>query len=274
MLAWPWKSWHLFTVKILNKSGQTYRDFCQKAGLDMSKTFPSWPTDQAIQVACMIWRRQGFKFISKGYTESNSEHIQEFLSKPASLGEHLSEITAEDQSLAQALVSRLTEELIVKKLSGSMNEFEQSLLTIVNNETVNYRDAGKLAYLPEMYNRFLNKAQESELFRNSKYLGRPGDRLELSVKLVRKKLFHMDTSKSTFRWTNTVVTSGQFCSALLICQDSDHNMIKIFHRDLELPSDRQIHIRARVKKHDLDQEHGVPSTILNYVKILEINGKV
>lgn len=220
----------------------------------------------------MVWRKQGSKFFSKGYTDSNSEQVQEFLSKPMTLGEYLQDLLPDDQSMAEDLINRLTEDLIIKKLSGKINEFEQSLLTIINNETVNYRDAGKLAYLPEMYNRSLLKERDFELFKNSKYLGQPGDRLELTVKLIRKKLFHMDSSKSTFRWAKNAST--QIYSTLMICRDSAQNMVKIFHRDLVLPEDREVYIKAKVKKHDYDQDFGVPSTILNYVKILETNGKV
>lgn len=230
----------------------------------LGKPLPAIPTRDAVLVSCRVWRDQGNKFLSRDSGSSNAAKIQPILESPQTLGEFLQTLVPEDQNLFDQISERITQELIQKKLAGSINEFEQAVLSLINSESVTYKDAGKLAYLPEMYQRLALKDQELQLFQNSQYLGKPGDKLELEITLVRKKIFQLSQGYSRYKWASTDV------SAMLICRDQHNNMIKIFHRDLEVPDTHSIHIKARVKKHDYDQDFGVPSTILNYVKTMSV----
>lgn len=198
---------------------------------------------------------------------NNGSRIADLLATDSvTLGEYLAtNMVPDDQTLATQVIGLLTEDLVIKKLSGTINEFELSLLTLINGDVTTYREAGKLAYLPELVNRIKNKDQEAARFKNSQYLGKVGAKVDLDIILVRKKLFHINGSRNGgIRW----VRSPGEISALLICSDIHDNMIKIFHQDLDLPVNQQVHIKAKVKKHDPDPDYGVPSTILNYVKIL------
>lgn len=228
----------------------------------LPRTLPEIPTRDAVMVSCGVWREQGNRFLSRDHAQSNASRIQNIMESPQTLGEFLRGLVPEDQFLLEELTERLTQELIQKKLAGTINEFEQAVLSLINSESVNYKDAGKLAYLPEMYHRFQVRDAESDIFKNSQYLGRPGGKVELDITLIRKKVFQMPSGYSRYSWATSDV------SAMLICKDENHNMIKIFHRDLEVPVEKSIHIKAKVKKHDYDQDFGVPSTILNYVKII------
>lgn len=227
----------------------------------LGKPLPVVSTRDAVLVSCVVWREKGNKFLSRDSGSSNAARLQPILESPQTLGDFLQTLVPEDHSLFDQMSERLTQELIQKKLSGTLNEFEQSVLSIINSESVTYKDAGKLAYLPEMFHRYQVKDTESAMFRGSQYVGAPGHKVEMEITLIRKKIFQISGAYSRYNWVDTNV------SAMLICRDQNHNMIKIFHRDLEIPMDQSISIKARVKKHDFDQEYGVPSTILNYVKI-------
>lgn len=234
----------------------------------LPKPLPQIPTRDAVLVSCGVWREQGERFLSRESAGSNAGKIQTILESPQTLGDFLQSLVPKDQQLFEGLSERITQELIQKKLAGTLNDFEQAVLNLIHGESVNYKDSGKLAYLPEMYQRLLTRDSESELFKNSRYLGQPGIKLELDITLVRRKVFQLAQSFGRYRHRAGTV------SAMLICKDAEHNMIKIFHQDLEVPQDQSIHIKARVKKHDYDQDFGVPSTILNYVKIQDKHGKI
>lgn len=213
------------------------------------------PTSDMILGACVVWRQQGRKFVSTNYPNSNNYMLK-------NLQENFQdEVLQEDRDLAADIVVYLTEELVMKKLSGVFSEFEQSMLTVMSLENVGMSDLGKISYLPEMYHKSKHREQEQQFFRNSQYLGRPGERIELDIRLVRQKSIQ---THAHARWNRH---QGEMVS-LLICTDALQNMIKIFHRELVIPSDKSIQIKAKVKKHDPDLDFGVPSTILNYVKLV------
>ena len=163
------------------------------------------------------------------------------------------------QSIAQAdtIVDSFKQELIAKKLSATINDFEQNVLNSLGGETVEKFGVAVLASLPNSF-RVLQKRQGLDDFfdahrKSSVFVGKIGERLRFpcfikDVKFIAKYNIHLVT-----------------------CLTKDNNIVKFFfNREPDIQGiieGKDVILTGKVKTHDISKFSNCKETVFNYVKI-------
>ena len=146
--------------------------------------------------------------------------------------------------------------LMIKALGSKINDFESKILSFVKSGEVPVYDFGMVAALPKSYARAVERdvveKKQRELSDDSDFVGSVGDTLDIKIKVLRK---------------NYIMKLG--CD-VVNAVDGNNNLMVFFTGKGELfEADNTYNIRARVKRHQMSNQHGGKETVLNYVKVVD-----
>lgn len=146
--------------------------------------------------------------------------------------------------------------LMIKALGSKINDFESKILSFVKSGEVPTFDFGMVAALPKSYERAIERdsveKQQRALSDDSNFIGTVGDTLDLKINVLRK---------------NYINKLG--CD-VINAVDTNNNLVVFFTGKGELfESGNNYNIRARVKRHQLSNQHNGKETVFNYVKVVD-----
>lgn len=166
------------------------------------------------------------------------------------------------QSRSNAIIEHFQQSLTFKKLSSTLNGFEERVASFIMNENIDAFGISVAASLPQSF----KVDQKRELFNDkmdslrsvSDYVGNIGERVTMDVTVLDMKFLR------------------NFGSYIVTTVAEDKNIIKFFwNKDPDLSKifeGKTISINGRVKNHELSKYTNCKETVLNYMKILEIKG--
>jgi hypothetical protein len=146
--------------------------------------------------------------------------------------------------------------LMIKALGSKINDFESKILSFVKSGEVPTYDFGMVAALPKSYARAVERdvveKKQRELSDDSDFVGVVGDTLDMKINVLRKNYIN------------------KLCCDVVNVIDSNNNLMVFFTGKGELfEADNTYNIRARVKRHQMSNQHGGKETVLNYVKVVD-----
>ena len=227
----------------------------------MARQKAQYNTRQVLELAIEVDKAQGFIKSGYGYfdreadkrVDDNKTTILNMLEGTADL----MEISEESKAQANDIVESFQQELIAKKLSSTINDFEQNVLQSLGNETVEKFGVAVLASLPNSF-RVLQKRQGLDDFfdthrKSSEFVGKVGERLRFpcfikDVKFIAKYNIHLVT-----------------------CLTKENNIVKFFfNREPDIQGiieGKDVMLTGKVKTHDISKFSNCKETVFNYVKI-------
>ena len=227
----------------------------------MARQKAQYNTRQVLELAIEVDKAQGFIKSGYGYfdreadkrVDDNKTTILNMLEGTADL----MEISEESKAQADDIVDSFKQELIAKKLSSTINDFEQNVLQSLGNETVEKFGVAVLASLPNSF-RVLQKRQGLDDFfdthrKSSEFVGKIGERLRFpcfikDVKFIAKYNIHLVT-----------------------CLTKENNIVKFFfNREPDIQGiieGKDVILTGKVKTHDISKFSNCKETVFNYVKI-------
>lgn len=227
----------------------------------MARQKAQYNTRQALELAIEVDKAQGFIKSGYGYfdheadkrVDDNKTTILNMLEGTTDL----MEISEESKAQADDIVDSFKHELIAKKLSSTINDFEQNVLQSLGNDTVEKFGVAVLASLPNSF-RVLQKRQGLDDFfdthrKSSEFVGKIGERLRFpcfikDVKFIAKYNIHLVT-----------------------CLTKENNIVKFFfNREPDIQGiieGKDVMLTGKVKTHDISKFSNCKETVFNYVKI-------
>ena len=227
----------------------------------MSRQKPQYNSRQVLELAIEVDKAQGF--IKSGYGYYNQEtdkRVDDNKTTILNMLEGTSDmmpISKDTVDQASKIVDEFKQELIAKKLSGNINDFESNVLLSIGNETVEKFGVAVLASLPNSF-RVLQKRQGLDNFfdkhrKTSEFVGKIGERLRFpcfikDVKFIAKYNIHLVT-----------------------CLTKENNIVKFFfNREPDIQGiieGKDVILTGKVKTHDISKFSNCKETVFNYVKI-------
>jgi hypothetical protein len=233
----------------------------------MKKT--PWPTVTVSDVMCaavLVYKDQGFVRSGQGYIDTspkdgnsievrdNKTCIIDILEDPKM------SFTEEESKYANDLIDSINGKLMIKKMTNSLNNFEQNVAKALSDPQVNNFAVSIIASLPHSVE--IDKKREivedkmSALKHSSMYFGTRGKRYDINVKVLDVKF---------------IQTSDVY---MITTVYAEKDIVKFWWRDQPDISDiingKTIKIRGTVNKHELSKYTNAKETMVNRVKILEI----
>mgnify|MGYP001284061043 FL=1 len=227
----------------------------------MARQKAQYNTRQVLELAIEVDKAQGFIKSGYGYFDQKADK-QVYDNKTAILNmlegaTELMSISKSSVEQADKIVDEFKQELIAKKLSGNINDFESNVLQSIGNETVEKFGVAVLASLPNSF-RVLQKRQGLDDFfdehrKSSEFVGKIGERLRFpafikDVKFIAKYNIHLVT-----------------------CLTKENNIIKFFFNrepDIQgLIEGKDVILTGKVKTHDISKFSNCKETVFNYVRI-------
>ena len=228
----------------------------------MARQKPLYSSRQVLELAIEVDKAQGFVKSGFGYFDrendkqinDNKTCILNFLQ-----GIEDSDITISNESKAEAgkIIDEFKQELVAKKLMGTLNDFEQSVLNAIGNETTDNFGVAVLASLPNSF-RVLQKRQGLDNFfeanrKTSEFVGKVGERLKFAVDIKDVKFI------------------AKYNIHLVTCINNDGNIVKFFfNREPDIAGileGKKVLLTGKVKTHDISKFSNCKETVMNYVKI-------
>ena len=202
----------------------------------------------ALSIACDIFDKQGY--IKEAEPTKNLETNKSILSKRL---ENESEFTHSDVEN----VLNYKQELVFKKLSGKLSDYEHLVIKTFEKENMALREVGIVASVPLMYSNAMKKRARQEKYENfqetSKFRGVLGQKYYAPVILL-DKLFH---NKGFFIYT--------------FVEDGKHILKWLTGRDYEeFKKGSKIKLSGVVKAHNTTAYYGDETTLRSCKLIRDI----
>jgi len=227
----------------------------------MVRQKPQFNTRQVLELAIEVDKKQGFIKSGYGYFDRESDK-QVYDNKTAILNmliedAPLMEISESTVEQADKIVDEFKQELIAKKLSGTINDFETNVLQSISNENVEKFGVAVLASLPNSF-RVLEKRQGLDDFfdehrKTSEFVGKIGERIRFPA--------HIKDVKFIAKYNIHLVT----------CLTDENNIVKFFFNrepDIQrLIEGKDATLTGKVKTHDVSKFSNCKETVFNYVRI-------
>jgi hypothetical protein len=162
--------------------------------------------------------------------------------------------TQEDRDLANLAVDAVQSDCTMRLLQGrQLSDFVASLNTLLQQETVNQRDCGLMAFLPNIYSRMLEDHAKQEtsasLSVGSQYLGNVGDKVTVDFTFVDKRYLSQYNCWSVFG------------------HDANGNCVGFLTAHESLAKSGRI--QGKIKRLEENRyRNGAKVTNLNYVKVV------
>ena len=227
----------------------------------MARQKPTYNTRQVLELAIEVDKAQGFVKSGYGYFDhekdvrvnDNKTQILNFMQG----AEEMPTISEDTVAQADKIVDEFKNELISKKLMGTINDFEQSVLNSIGNETTDGFGVAVIASLPNSF-RVLQKRQGLDTFfdehrATSEFIGKIGERMKFAVNIKDVKFI------------------AKFNIHLVTCLDKQGNICKFFfNREPDIAGileGKDVFLTGKVKTHDVSKFSNCKETVFNYVKI-------
>ena len=145
--------------------------------------------------------------------------------------------------------------LMLKAISGKINDFEEKVLEIVKQGEVANFNFGVIASLPKSYFRSMDREKVEQKQRllsdDSEYIGTVGEQIKTDITVMR---------------TNYIAKLG--CHVVNAI-DKQKNLVVFFTSKGEVfnITDKDISVVGKVKRHQTSSYHSGKETVLNYVKV-------
>jgi hypothetical protein len=227
----------------------------------------NYNTIDVIAASILVYEDQGFIKSGYGHVEYDNEGnavrevkdnktmILEMLANPKT-----SNFTDEQIKNASNLVDTINGKMMLKKLTGKLNNFEGNVVKAISNTPTNFY-VSIIASLPHSI--AIDKKRESvndkmaQLKHSSNFFGNKGTRYNISVNILDVKFIQ---TSSVYMITG--IYAGK-------------DIIKFWWRDQPDLSDiitgKTISIRGTVNKHENSKYTNAKETMLNRVKIINIS---
>ena len=144
--------------------------------------------------------------------------------------------------------------LMLKAISGKVNDFESKVLLAVKEGNTAVRDFGIVASLPKSYFRSIERdaveQKQLELSDSSNFIGNVGDTTEMPIEVMRMNFIQK---------LDCHVVNARSGNDLIVFFTSKSKDFENFTTGT---------IRGRIKRHQTSNYHGGKETVLNYVKVL------
>lgn len=164
--------------------------------------------------------------------------------------------TDSDRDVAKQIINYL-QGLSFKAFERDLTSFEASTLKFVNADTVDNTTLGVAASLPNVYRNKLKQdvwiQREAELVQSSEFVGTSGKR------------GHFEVVVENVRFIPSV------SSYLYCCSVDNKNILKFFYSDSTLKEHTTVCLSGYVKSHQISNYHGGKETMINRVKIEQVN---
>jgi hypothetical protein len=222
---------------------------------------PTYNTQQILQLAIYVDKAQGFVKSGYGYYDQenatmiydNKTTIMNYINGEA----EMPEIDQDIMTQVEEIIESFKLELIGKKMSGRINDFETNVLQSISNETVEAFGVAVLASLPNSFRVQSKRQTLDEWFdahrKTSEFVGVIGDRIKLAV--------HIKDVKFISKYSIHLVT----------CVDNNKNIIKFFFNkepDISgIIEGKDAMLTGKVKTHDISKFSDCKETVFNYVRI-------
>ncbi len=220
---------------------------------------------EVLTLAIAVDEAQGF--IKSGFGYHDHKNDTEVLDNKTAIARILSDypnppkikVTQKHRKQANELKEYFDGVIVMKKLTGSVNGFEDSVGKIINGNEVDNYGVSVLASLPNSL-RIQKQRDEMDDFyedmrTNSEYVGIPGKRskFELFVKDVKY--------------------IAKYNIHLVTCVESNKNLIKFFwNKDPDVSAlivGKNMHVTGFVKEQSVSKFSKCKETVINRVKITE-----
>ena len=229
----------------------------------------AYPNSTVVDVMCAaiaIHNTQGFVRSGQGYTDHNHETGESLAirdNKTVIIEKYLNknvQFTEAEHHEASKLLDTINGKLMIKKMTNSLNNFEQSVAKVLNEADISNFAVSIIASLPHSIN--IDKKREiiedkmSSLKHSSMYFGEKGKRYDITVEIMDVKFIQ---SSSIYMITSVYAKK---------------DIIKFWWRDQpdisDIIANKSIQIRATVNKHELSKYSNAKETMCNRVKIIKI----
>lgn len=229
----------------------------------MSRQKPQYNSRQVLELAIEVDKTQGFIKSGFGYFDHESQkRVNDNKTCILNFVQDLPDaqdipISEETKTEASKIVDEFKQELVSKKLMGTLNDFEQSVLNAIGNETTDNFGVAVIASLPNSF-RVLRKRQGLDDFfesnrKTSEFVGKVGERLKFAVDVKDVKFI------------------AKFNIHLVTCINDDGNIVKFFfNREPDIAGileSKRVMLTGKVKTHDVSKFSNCKETVMNYVKI-------
>ena len=227
----------------------------------MARQKTQYNTRQVLELAIEVDKAQGFIKSGYGYFDRESDkQVNDNKTTILNMIDGVSDVmTISKDTVARAdkIVDEFKQELIAKKLSSNINDFESNVLQNISNETVEKFGVAVLASLPNSF-RVLQKRQGLDDFfdkyrKGSEFVGKIGERLRFPA--------HIKDVKFIAKYNIHLVT----------CLTNENNIVKFFFNrepDIqEIIEGKDVTLTGKVKTHDISKFSNCKETVFNYVKI-------
>ena len=229
----------------------------------MARQKPQFNTRQVLELAIEVDKRQGFVKSGFGYWDKGADKqvndnktcILNFMQGVEGTEDIV--ISKESKTKAGKIIDEFKQELIAKKMMGTLNDFEQNVLNSISNETCEAFGVAVLASLPNSF-RVLEKRQGLDNFfdkhrKISEFMGKPGERMKFEAHIKDVKFI------------------AKFNIHLVTCLTKDKNIVKFFfNREPDIAGvleGKDVIMTGKVKTHDVSKFSNCKETVFNYVKI-------
>jgi hypothetical protein len=233
----------------------------------MKKKRYEYNVEQVLELAVFVDNAQGF--VKSGYSHYDHENEKWIYDNKTTIFNYMSgaegfnmpEITDSVRERAQEIREHFRTNLVAKKLMGTLNSFEDSVMKAVSNESTDGFGVSVIASLPNSY-RVAAKRQGLEdwfdaMRDKSEFIGKIGERMRFSV-LVKDVKF-----------------IAKYGIHLVTCVNHDDNIVKFFFSkepDISgLLENKRVMLTGKVKTHDVSKFSKCKESVINYVKIEEID---
>ena len=222
-------------------------------------------TIDIVAASIIVYNDQGFVKSGYGHFEYDDEGkvIREVKDNKSMISEMLTSgrtFTDEEIKQANELADSINGKMMLKKLTGQLNNFEANVVKALS-ETPNNFAVSIIASLPHSI--AIDKKRESindrmgQLKHSSQFFGEKGSRYDINVEILDVK--YIQTS-------NVYMITGVYASK---------DIVKFWWRDQPDVSDiitgKTVGIRGTVNKHENSRYTGAKETMLNRVKITNIS---
>jgi len=229
----------------------------------MARQKPQYNTRQVLELAIEVDKLQGFVKSGFGYFDKVTEK-RVYDNKTCILNfmqglPEAEDIQISEGTIAEAdkIIDEFKQELIAKKMMGTINDFEQNVLNSISNDTCETFGVAVLASLPNSF-RVLEKRQGLDNFfdkhrKESEFIGKLGERMKFEAHIKDVKFI------------------AKFNIHLVTCLTKDNNIIKFFfNREPDIAGileGKDVFLTGKVKTHDVSKFSNCKETVFNYVKI-------
>jgi hypothetical protein len=230
----------------------------------------AYPNSTVVDVMCAaiaVHNQQGFVRSGQGYTDHHhtieAEPIVTYDNKTVIINNYLTKnvpFTETEHLEASKLLDNINGKLMIKKMTNSLNNFEQSVAKVLNEADISNFAVSIIASLPHSIQ--IDKKREiiedkmASLKHSSMYFGDKGKRYDITVEIMDVKF---------------IQTSSIYMITSIYAKK---DIIKFWWRDQpdisDIISNKEIQIRATVNKHELSKYTNARETMVNRVKIIKI----